>query len=62
MASISAGGNMEVGNMISTAMEKVGRKGVISLEESRGVENDLYVVEGVAAFHLRLHVIVSRGS
>jgi chaperonin GroEL len=28
-------------------MEKVGRKGVISLEESRGVENDLYVVEGM---------------
>jgi chaperonin GroEL len=47
VASISAGGNMEVGNMISTAMEKVGRKGVISLEESRGVENDLYVVEGM---------------
>jgi chaperonin GroEL len=47
VASISAGGNMEVGNMISTAMDKVGRKGVISLEESRGVENDLYVVEGM---------------
>uniref|UniRef100_A0A7S4FQM9 Uncharacterized protein n=1 Tax=Eutreptiella gymnastica TaxID=73025 RepID=A0A7S4FQM9_9EUGL len=48
VASISAGGNMEVGNMISTAMEKVGRKGVITLEESRGVDNDLYVVEGMA--------------
>merc|ERR1719217_2024697 len=34
VASISAGGNMEIGEMISAAMEKVGRKGVISLEEA----------------------------
>lgn len=47
VASVSAGGNMEVGEMIATAMARVGRKGVISLEESRGVENDLYVVEGM---------------
>lgn len=47
VASVSAGGNMEVGEMISNAMARVGRRGVISLEESRGVENDLYVVEGV---------------
>jgi len=32
VASVSAGGNMEVGNMISDAMAKVGRKGVITLE------------------------------
>jgi len=47
VASLSAGGNDEVGDMIATAMQKVGRKGVITLEESRGVENDLYVVEGM---------------
>eukprot|EP00667_Euglena_gracilis_P001877 EG_transcript_1878 len=47
VASVSAGGNMEVGEMISNAMARVGRRGVISLEESRGVENDLYVVEGM---------------
>ena len=32
VASISAGGNMEIGEMIAAAMAKVGRKGVISLE------------------------------
>eukprot|EP00240_Pyramimonas_obovata_P000512 CAMPEP_0118932850 /NCGR_PEP_ID=MMETSP1169-20130426/10653_1 /TAXON_ID=36882 /ORGANISM="Pyramimonas obovata, Strain CCMP722" /LENGTH=598 /DNA_ID=CAMNT_0006875553 /DNA_START=13 /DNA_END=1809 /DNA_ORIENTATION=+ len=47
VASVSAGGNQEVGDMIATAMSKVGRKGVITMEESRGVENDLYVVEGM---------------
>ena len=47
VASVSAGGNMEVGNMISDAMAKVGRKGVITLEESRSTENNLVVVEGM---------------
>ena len=47
VASVSAGGNMEVGNMISDAMAKVGRKGVITLEESRSTDNNLVVVEGM---------------
>lgn len=47
VASISAGGNMEVGEMIAAAMAKVGRKGVISLEEARSVDNNLIVVEGM---------------
>lgn len=47
VASVSAGGNQECGDMIANAMAKVGRKGVITMEESRGVENDLYVVEGM---------------
>ena len=47
VASVSAGGNMEVGTMISDAMAKVGRKGVITLEESRSTENNLVVVEGM---------------
>jgi len=47
VASVSAGGNMEVGEMISAAMAKVGRKGVISLEEARSVDNNLIVVEGM---------------
>ena len=47
VASVSAGGNMEVGNMISDAMAKVGRKGVITLEEARSVDNNLVVVEGM---------------
>ena len=47
VASVSAGGNMEVGNMISDAMAKVGRKGVITLEEACSVDNNLVVVEGM---------------
>lgn len=47
VAAVSAGGNMEVGNMISDAMAKVGRKGVITLEESRSTDNNLVVVEGM---------------
>ena len=47
VASVSAGGNMEVGTMISDAMEKVGRTGVITLEEARSVDNNLIVVEGM---------------
>merc|ERR1719352_456927 len=38
---------MEVGEMIAAAMAKVGRKGVISLEEARSVDNNLIVVEGM---------------
>eukprot|EP00668_Euglena_longa_P001868 GGOE01002189.1.p1 GENE.GGOE01002189.1~~GGOE01002189.1.p1 ORF type:complete len:704 (-),score=220.73 GGOE01002189.1:366-2330(-) len=47
VASVSAGGNIEVGEMISKAMARVGRRGVITMEESRGVDNDMYVVEGM---------------
>merc|ERR1719201_2486536 len=39
--------SMEVGNMISDAMAKVGRKGVITLEEAKSVDNNLIVVEGM---------------
>ena len=47
VAAVSAGGNMEVGMMISDAMAKVGRKGVITLEEAKSVDNNLIVVEGM---------------
>ncbi|KAJ8535914.1 hypothetical protein K7X08_034315 [Anisodus acutangulus] len=47
VAAVSAGNNYEVGNMIAEAMSKVGRKGVVTLEEGRGSENNLYVVEGM---------------
>ena len=47
VAAVSAGGNMEVGEMIAAAMAKVGRKGVITLEEARSVDNNLVVVEGM---------------
>jgi chaperonin GroEL len=46
VAAISAG-DMEVGQLIAEAMEKVGNEGVITLEESRGLETELEVVEGM---------------
>ncbi|KAK9078334.1 hypothetical protein SSX86_002391 [Deinandra increscens subsp. villosa] len=47
VAAVSAGNNYEVGNMIAEAMSKVGRKGVVTLEEGKSSENYLYVVEGM---------------
>lgn len=47
VAAVSAGNNYEIGNMIAEAMGKVGRKGVVTLEEGRSSENSLYVVEGM---------------
>ena len=47
VAAVSAGGNEEVGELISRAMAEVGRAGVITLEESRTVDDHLFVVEGM---------------
>ncbi|CAM6047941.1 unnamed protein product [Sphagnum compactum] len=47
VAAVSAGNNEEVGQMIADAMRKVGRKGVVTLEEGKSAENSLYVVEGM---------------
>lgn len=47
VAAVSAGNNYEVGQMIAEAMSKVGRKGVVTLEEGKTPENALYVVEGM---------------
>lgn len=47
VAAVSAGNNYEVGNMIAEAMSKVGRKGVVTLEEGNSSDNNLYVVEGM---------------
>ncbi|MDF7627314.1 chaperonin GroEL [Lactobacillaceae bacterium L1_55_11] len=46
IASISAA-NEEVGKLIAEAMEKVGNDGVITIEESKGIETTLNVVEGM---------------
>ncbi|WP_283678067.1 chaperonin GroEL [Lentilactobacillus sp. Marseille-Q4993] len=46
IASISSA-NEEVGKLIADAMEKVGNDGVITIEESRGVDTSLDVVEGM---------------
>jgi chaperonin GroEL len=47
VGTISANGDASIGNMISTAMERVGDNGVIKTEDSRGMENELEVVEGM---------------
>jgi len=47
VATVSAGGNAEVGEMISNAMAKVGRQGVITMEESKSTDSSLFVVEGM---------------
>jgi chaperonin GroEL len=47
VAAISANNDMEIGNLIADAMEKVGKDGVITVEESKGIETTLEVVEGM---------------
>ncbi|NJR58305.1 MAG: chaperonin GroEL [Cyanobacteria bacterium CRU_2_1] len=47
VGAISAGNDEEVGAMIAEAMEKVGREGVISLEEGKSMTTELEVTEGM---------------
>lgn len=47
VATISANGDDEVGNLISTAIEKVGREGIVTIEESKTGETSLEIVEGM---------------
>ena len=47
VGAISANNDLEIGNLISEAMEKVGKDGVITVEEARGVETTLETVEGM---------------
>ncbi|MGK0180551.1 MAG: chaperonin GroEL [Nitrospinales bacterium] len=47
VATISANNDEEIGNLIADAMEKVGNDGVITVEESKGIETELEVVEGM---------------
>jgi len=47
VGTISANGDTEVGNMIAEAMERVGNEGVITVEEAKGLETELDVVEGM---------------
>ncbi|MFL5446063.1 MAG: chaperonin GroEL [Myxococcales bacterium] len=44
---ISANGDPTIGNIIAEAMEKVGKEGVITVEEAKGLETTLDVVEGM---------------
>lgn len=47
IASISANNDSEIGEMISNAMEKVGKDGVITIEENKSIDTVLDVVEGM---------------
>ncbi len=47
VGSISAGNDDEVGQMIANAMEKVGKEGVISLEEGKSMTTELEITEGM---------------
>src|SRR5438132_7877044 len=47
VGTISANGDSTIGNMIAEAMEKVGKEGVITVEEAKSMETTLDVVEGM---------------
>jgi chaperonin GroEL len=47
VGTISANGDTEIGRMISEAMQKVGNEGVITVEEAKGIQTELDVVEGM---------------
>ncbi len=47
VATVSANWNTDIGDIIAEAMEKVGRDGVITVEEGKSLENELEVVEGM---------------
>ncbi|KAH9850534.1 chaperonin GroL [Lenzites betulinus] len=47
VATISANGDVHVGNLIAQAMEKVGKEGVITVKEGRTVEDEIEITEGM---------------
>jgi len=47
VATLSANGDTEIGELVATAMDKVGREGIVTVEESRTGETSLEVVEGL---------------
>jgi chaperonin GroEL len=47
VGTVAANGEVEIGRMIAEAMEKVGKEGVITVEEAKSFETELEVVEGM---------------
>lgn len=47
VAAVSASSNQEIGQIIGAAIEKVGRDGVITVEEAKGMETSIEIVEGM---------------
>lgn len=51
VAAISANGDNDLGKQIADAMERVGKEGVITVEEAKGLETEIEVVEGMQFDH-----------
>ena len=47
VGTVSANGDTEIGNMIAEAMDKVGKEGVITVEENKALETELKTVDGM---------------
>ena len=47
VAAISSGNDMKIGSLIANALDKVGKEGVISLEEGKGISTELEITEGM---------------
>ena len=47
VASVSANNDREIGELISEAMEQVGKDGVVTVEEAKGLQTELEIVEGM---------------
>jgi len=47
IATVSANNDTEIGSMIASAMEKIGKDGIITVEEAKGTETSVKVVEGM---------------
>ena len=56
VGTISANGDKEIGTMIAKAMQKVGNEGVITVEENKGIETELDVVEGMQFALSLIHI------
>ncbi|MCL2749021.1 MAG: chaperonin GroEL [Alphaproteobacteria bacterium] len=51
VATISANGDSDIGEKIASAMEKVGKEGVITVEEAKGIDTEIDIVEGMQFDH-----------
>ena len=47
VATVSANGDEEIGNFIATAIEKIGKDGVITIEEAKGFKSEIEIVDGM---------------